>query len=709
MRTQKIMNRIMAVSMAGLMVAGTLPVNVLAAAPKVEVDEAVYINTDYYGGIDEVEIVKGCVLNGNTEIIDYGNYQEVINMTNSIQPVINGDQVKWDISGSDAETFYFEAKSDKLDMELPWTIDVSYRLNGKPVKGEDLAGASGLVTTLIEAVPNKKAPEYYKNNMVLAVGTIADMDSDTYSLNAPGAQTQSLGTKKAVFFLALPGEENTFQIDLGTKSYESMGTFIMMVPATLDSLGMISDVREVKNKVKDSLDLMSDSADIIFDNLSSMRGGLEKTRKGLEAAKQAKGTYDANKDQVKADADAAIDSLDGISNSLTFLANQSAIEQQDFNKAMDRMEGLRSTIYSMQYYTEETREDLDDLNDKLRDLKKLAKSDSEEAEEELKALESVLKVSQAKLEAIAGTSNATVLAKAQELAGGAGAFGALTSEQQAALMKQAAASIVDQGTGNADLLIDASLAGMSGELLGKSVGPMNETMTMVSDIDDMLKVVQSLLVQGDALAWEANKDYRTNLNNLIDMMEDFLYNADVSVKATQTALRSLRNIMDITEGAVSTAIDSSLDGMIDIIGSTIGITDGTDTFRKAKDTMKNAIDDEIDEIEADSNVLNLDINQAFPSFTSSKNSTPASIQIIMRTKEITIDDEELDNAVDIEPPKEDLGAWGRIKAVFKKIINFITGKKEEEKPKAIDTQKAVAEKAIHEQMSDSIVSEIKTE
>ena len=56
---------------------------------------------------------------------------------------------------------------------------------------------------------------------------------------------------------------------------------IMMVPATLSSLDRISDIREVKDKVRDSMDAMSDSADVILDNLVTMKGALEETQKGV--------------------------------------------------------------------------------------------------------------------------------------------------------------------------------------------------------------------------------------------------------------------------------------------------------------------------------------------------------------------------------------------------------------------------------------------
>ncbi len=131
----------------------------------------------------------------------------------------------------------------------------------------------------------------------------------------------------------------------------------------------------------------------------------------------------------------------------------------------------------------------------------------------------------------------------------------------------------------------------------------------------------------------------------------------------------MRSLMDATEDSLDAAIDSSLSGMIGILNSGIGIADGSEVFRDAKDTMKEAVDNELDEIEEETNILNIDTGEEFPSFTSAKNESPESIQIILRTAEIAIDDE-VDNTVDLEQPPEDIGMWGRLKAVFVKIYHW---------------------------------------
>ena len=161
-----------ALGMASVLVFHMACVDLQAAPPQVRVDESVYVNLDYYGAVEEVNIVKGCMLNGNTSIVDYGDYNEVVNMSNRAVPQVEAGRVTWDLSGQEGERFYFECKTDRLAQELPWDLDVTYRLNGKECSGDELAGAAGMVTMLVTVEPNPAAPEYYRNNMILTVATL---------------------------------------------------------------------------------------------------------------------------------------------------------------------------------------------------------------------------------------------------------------------------------------------------------------------------------------------------------------------------------------------------------------------------------------------------------------------------------------------------------------------------------------------------------
>ena len=281
-----------------------------AAAPAVPVsdgrkmtcDEAYYATLDYYGNLTDGSIVKSYVLNGATSITDFGEYESVSNLTDSTVPAESAKRVAFDFADAAPTHFYFEGKTTKPYENLPWTISLSYTLNGVPMKAEDIAGKTGVVEILIDAIPNKNADEYARNNYTLEAMSIFNQD-DILSLDAPGGQTQLVGNLRAALFITLPGEEGHYTIRVGTDSFEYGGMTFLMVPATLSQLEEISKLGQRKNDLEDSYNKLSGSLDTLLESLADMEGSLNGAAAGLDRLNKARATISANKGKVYDDAD----------------------------------------------------------------------------------------------------------------------------------------------------------------------------------------------------------------------------------------------------------------------------------------------------------------------------------------------------------------------------------------------------------------------
>ena len=59
------------------------------------VDEAYYVNLDSYGNPTDAAVVKSYALNGANEVVDYGSYDSVENLTNGIKPEISDGKVRF--------------------------------------------------------------------------------------------------------------------------------------------------------------------------------------------------------------------------------------------------------------------------------------------------------------------------------------------------------------------------------------------------------------------------------------------------------------------------------------------------------------------------------------------------------------------------------------------------------------------------------------
>lgn len=62
-----------------------------AAADTPVCDETLYITMDPYGEIKESSVVKSYTTNGSSQIVDYGTYNRITNMTDHAEPVTDSE------------------------------------------------------------------------------------------------------------------------------------------------------------------------------------------------------------------------------------------------------------------------------------------------------------------------------------------------------------------------------------------------------------------------------------------------------------------------------------------------------------------------------------------------------------------------------------------------------------------------------------------
>lgn len=366
---KKIIRRGAAATLAAVTLVTSAAVPVRAAAPRVQVDETMYVNLDYYGTATQINVVKGCTTNGLTEYTDYGTYDKVVNMTDDTAPEIGDGTVTWKLPEKNSR-FYYQCTMPKNSVDLPWTFDVSYKLNGVEADVSKLAGASGLVEVNVKATPNEKAKAYYKNNMVLTVLVPVDMEK-CYSVDAPGAQVQSVGSYQAAMFAALPGEDGDFTVRVGTDNYENIGVIMMMVPGTLDELNRIKDLKEAKDTWREDGNKMYDSMNALLKTMESMKSDVSGVKGGLANLDQARGTVGANRKQIEALSTQALADLQAVTDQTTVMIPY-------LQTARDAVTDINSNTQALSNTMEDMQDELDRLYDRLGSLSKSLRSASDE-------------------------------------------------------------------------------------------------------------------------------------------------------------------------------------------------------------------------------------------------------------------------------------------------------------------------------------------
>ena len=368
-------------------------------------DEAMYVTMDPYGGISEASVEKSYELHGAREITDRGTYQAVHNMTGMEKPEVDGDTVIFRLlEEPENDRFYFEGRMEPEEVSgtLPWDITVSYRLNGVERRLEELAHEKGVLKISIDAVPNAGTSEYFRNNMTMEIAAVVDMDQNL-SVEAPGAQIQSIGSMKTVLFMVMPGEEQHFELEIGSNDLEFSGLLFLMAPVTISQLERLEDLRKARDTVKDSADAIGDSLDVILDSLDGLQGGLGSTVEGLGQLDRSRQILSDAKGGIYVDADQALALLKELSDrGIPFPAyvEEARKALEDMNGELNAMntsvqaldDQLESLGYGLKHVTMDlndtadllydTRHDVGDLEDGLARLRK----DLEELKEKKEAV-----------------------------------------------------------------------------------------------------------------------------------------------------------------------------------------------------------------------------------------------------------------------------------------------------------------------------------
>lgn len=643
---------------------------VLAGQASVTVDENMYVNLDYYGNVDRVNVVKGCDLNGQTTFTDYGDYTAVTNMSDYTEPVIEGNKVTWNVSPDYKGRFYYKGELDAKKVALPWNFDVSYKLNGVPKNADELAGASGLVEIHIDAKFNDSADvnEYYKNNFVLAVAVMVDVN-DCYSLEADGAQKQTIGSNSAVVFTALPGEDGDFTVRIGTDSFETSGVFMAMTPLTGSDMEHITDLKDAKDTWKESGDQMHDSMQQMALSVEAMRDGINSLQNGMNSAESARQTWSGSKDSILAGNDRVLETLSAVSDQLEAMIPHIETAKDAADTAHDSLGDIVDTVREMQ----------DPLN-KLHSALKGVKSGSEdmasavpqlnqlmqkiiELDAKLQAREQIYVTSLQALgvslqnadddyymdddwevdlydDRTASPSDSSQIAVYSSSGSSAGSLTAIANASGIPMSAEALLGALQTKTQLLETLKTASNK-LASEMSGL-LDDVADAAKYTSELTDSLE----MLTEDTAALYDSMDSYYPDLQAALDDSEELLNRTTEAMNTSISTAAIVQNTLKNSSDNLDAATRDSIRGTLELLDKSLSVLDSTASLRHAGVTMKEAIDKEWDDLDGDTRVLNMDPNAEKVSFTSDENQEPESVQIILRTAEISLDDD--DEVLDAE-------------------------------------------------------------
>ena len=671
------MRRFLAIFLAAIMV---IMNSVAIAAPTMEKTESVYVNLDYYGAVDQIHVSNDCVLTGQNEIEDFGVYESITNLTNRTELKNVDGKIVWDVSGLKRFAYNGKVSNDNAK-NVPWTFEVSYKLNGVETRAEELLGKSGLVEMIIDINANKDAKEYYRNNYMLEVTGSYDLNK-YLSVESDEAMFVTTGRTKTLMYIVLPGQSTTLHIRIGSEDFEMDGLTFAMVPIEGKALEKIGDIVDDKKSIEDAMDALNASADTILDAMSGMQTNLNGISSGV--SKVQDGTNELHglagkRDEDIAKAKTSLENMQGIitsfqgdldnaidgANNLTDMLEELQVEF----KAVDKtMKNVQDNLSDIEEAIEDLPDDLDDISKTVKITAALVGNFRDLLDAELAGKQVDVSGLENNLKKIA--YNATVLGSSEDENVKASAGEILSALASVNKTLQEVKEIMSDTTNASSSMLSnlsklQSKLGIIADMIDGDDGEI--IIDAVDNIDDLVAKLREVLntaIKYNEKAIEDKENLPLALENMKKMLGELKEADNVAVSLLSTAQEALK----ILSGKLYEGSDELMSGIVGATKDLEKITNQSNSIKDSKNTVRDVIKDDWNEIEDKTTIFNIDVNAKPQSFLSDENETPSKVQFMLKTQDIK---EVKSQEVDLEVKDNTGNIWTRICAILEKMFGWI--------------------------------------
>lgn len=229
-----------------------------------EKEEVIYVTLDASG-----ELVSAYAVNSfpGGEITDYGDYD-------SVRVLNTGDEIEYKDGvvniTTDAKRIYYQGGLKKV--ELPWDISLTYRLDGKAVTAEEIAGKSGEAEIRFTVTQNEKCTgTFYDDYALQASFTLpGEVFGD---ISAPDATVAAVGADRQLTYTLLPGEGIDTLITATAENFS--------LPAvSINGIHLNLNVDVNSDGIKDQVGQLVDAAGRLNSGASALYSGSQELQTG---------------------------------------------------------------------------------------------------------------------------------------------------------------------------------------------------------------------------------------------------------------------------------------------------------------------------------------------------------------------------------------------------------------------------------------------
>lgn len=486
--------------------------------------ETVYVDANADGSVKKITVKDWLRRNGDGEIIDFSNLKDIKNTEGDEEYTQNADgTITWENKGEDIS---YEGTSNQ---QLPVTTKVTYYLDGKEIKPENLAGKSGKVKIRFDYTNNEsrtvnidgkdvgvKVPflaasmlmlpgDKFKNVKVSGGKVMADQDQSIVIGTAfPGlADSLELKDYEATKdidlkdYVEITADVENFELNFTATAISTCGLSDMKDGDLDDVNDMIDGVKEMtdaSDELVDAMGQLSTGAGTLQDYLSQYTSGVSQVDAGAQALAEGLSELDEQVTTLMGSLSAA-GSDDTIAQAVTQIQKDLGILQQELGSVTT----LAEYVNTIRENVTTAKSELDKIN--VTDLETEASNQAKE------------KTKNAVNTAISETEASTkkdVMDRLKETE----SYKSLTSEQQEELEK--AVNTASGTSSSAEKECDSmniSLTNASGAktAIDQAVNALAEVKAMQVDTTTAQKALADLVTQFTALS--------NSFSDMLDMAE----------------------------------------------------------------------------------------------------------------------------------------------------------------------------------------------
>lgn len=330
-----------------LILSGTLPVTANSgkaekdadtdnAGKVVGKDEVVYATLSPQGKEKELYIVNSLEVSKAGQVVDYGNYSSVKNLTDLTEIAQSGDTIE--LTASEGKFFY---QGTMEHTTLPWEFQITYILDGEEIAPEELAGKDGTLEIRIETFKNEAIDSVFFNNYLLQLSFTLDGEK-TSNVETEEGVLANAGKDIQVTYSVMPEEEAELSMKADVMDFELSGINVAAVPQNMsidapdtdeftDEMGTLADaLQEIDRGVLE----LKEGTEELHEGTTALQSGSNEYQNGIHALNNGSSELISGSKEIQRALEAIDQSLSGFE----------GINGSDFNEITNALEEFAKAL-----------------------------------------------------------------------------------------------------------------------------------------------------------------------------------------------------------------------------------------------------------------------------------------------------------------------------------------------------------------------------